>query len=105
MCDRCEPPENGSVDRQVVLTTQRLQVTTWLPDDLDDLHRLHADPLTMRWVRHGRPETRDEVAALLSTYLTEQCERGWTKWRVAAHDGTLVGRAGFGRRGDGRGLG
>jgi [ribosomal protein S5]-alanine N-acetyltransferase len=97
----------ADVSRQIVLATERLQVTSWLPEDVDDLHDLHADPLTMRWVRRGRPETRQETEALLARYLHEQQDRGWTKWRVADRAGALIGRAGFGPYGssDGRELG
>jgi len=91
------------VQRRIVLAMNRLQVTTWLPEDVEDLHRLHSDPVTMRWVRHGRPETRAETERLLASYLDEQYDRGWTKWRVAGRDGVLVGRAGFGAHEDGRG--
>lgn len=89
--------------RQVVFKTERLQVTTWVPEDIDDLHRLHADPVTMRWVRCGRPETRAETETLLASYRSEQRDRGWTKWRIADQDNVLVGRAGFGRHDDGAG--
>lgn len=95
------------MQRQVVLVTKRLYVTTWVPEDVEDLHRLHGDPVTMRWVRNRRPETRAEVETLLASYLTEQRDRGWTKWRVADGNDALVGRAGFGPcgNGDGRELG
>lgn len=93
------------MQRQTILSTTRLDVTTWLPQDLEDLHRLHSDPLTMRYVRHGRPETRNETEELLSQYIGEQATRGWTKWRVADDRGNLVGRGGFGPRGTDRELG
>jgi len=95
------------MSRLIVLATERLQVTSWLPEDAEDLHELHSDPVTMRWVRHGRPETRQETEALLAQYVHEQQDRGWTKWRVADCTGALVGRAGFGPYGssDGRELG
>jgi [ribosomal protein S5]-alanine N-acetyltransferase len=95
------------VRRHIVLVTERLQVTTWRPEDVDEVHDLHSDPETMRWIRHGRTETRDEVETLLASYLREQQDRGWTKWRVANHQGVLVGRAGFGsyHHGNGRELG
>lgn len=86
------------MQRRFVLATNRLRVTTWLPEDVEDLHRLHADPVTMRWVRHGPPETRAEIQRLFASYLDEQDDRGWTKWRVADRDGLLVGRARFGAR-------
>lgn len=91
------------MQRRIVLATNRLRVTTWLPEDVEDLLRLHSDPVTMRWVRHGRPETYAEIQSLLASYLDEQHDRGWTKWRVADRDDTLVGRAGFGAHEDGRG--
>ncbi len=89
------------VPRGTVLSTARLAVTTWLPGDVDDLHSLHSDPLTMRYVRNGRPESRAETEDLIQRYLREQVDRGWTKWRVADHAGHLVGRAGFGPHDDG----
>ncbi len=59
----------------------------------------------MRYVRHGRPETRDETKDLLARYIREQATSGYTKWRLAGHHGELIGRAGFGARGDDRELG
>lgn len=91
------------MQRRTVLATNRLSVTTWLPEDFEDLYRLHSHPVTMRWVRHGRPETHAEIQSLLASYLDEQDDRGWTKWRVANRNGMLVGRAGFGAHDDGSG--
>jgi ribosomal-protein-alanine N-acetyltransferase len=84
-----------SVERAVIVRTDRLAVTTWLPDDLDDLNRLHSDPVTMAFIG-GRAECMDESSARLARYLHEQATRGWTKWRVADQGGRMIGRAGFG---------
>lgn len=89
----------------MVLRTARLVLTTWKPEDAEDLLEVHSDPETMRFVRHGRPETREDVTALLGEYIAEHEATGVTKWRVADHNGVLVGRAGFGAHGDGRELG
>ena len=88
--------------RTVVVQTRRMAVTSWLPSDIDALHELHSDAETMRFVRHGRPESPEEVAELLHQYIAEQAAPGWTKWRVSDHDDQLVGRAGFGPASDGR---
>ena len=48
----------SNLERQVVLTTRSIVVTTWLPDDVEDLHELHPDPLTMRFTGPWRPESR-----------------------------------------------
>jgi [ribosomal protein S5]-alanine N-acetyltransferase len=93
------------VERQVVLTTRSIVVTTWLPDDVEDLYQLHSDPPTMRFVGPGRPESREECDRRLALYLNEQRIRGWTKWRVQTTEGAMIGRAGFGAYGPNRELG
>ncbi len=93
------------VDRTTILTTPRLALTTWLPSDVDDLLVVHSDAETMRFVRDGRPETREQTERLVTRYRTEHRELGYTKWRLADRGGSLVGRAGFGPRADGRELG
>jgi RimJ/RimL family protein N-acetyltransferase len=91
--------------RDVVLATPRLVLTSWLPDDTDSLFHVHSDPETMRFVRRGRPESREETEQLVHQYIAEHAARGWTKWRLADVDGGLVGRAGFGGDATHRGLG
>lgn len=95
----------ADVQRQVVLTTRRVVVTTWLPNDAEDLYELHSDPLTMRFVGPGRVESREDVDRRLASYLNEQRVHGWTKWRVQTTDGSMIGRAGFGAYGLNRELG
>ncbi|HTW15384.1 MAG TPA: GNAT family N-acetyltransferase [Nocardioides sp.] len=91
-------------DRLVVMETPRLVLTTWKSDDVDSLVEMHSDPESMRHVRYGRPETRTEVEDLVQAYMEAQTLRGWTKWRLADHDGELLGRAGFGGDDDVRGI-
>lgn len=97
--------ETPDVERQVVLTTRRLVVTTWLPADVDDLYQLHSDAQTMQFVGPGRPESRPECQARLASYINEQHSRGWTKWRVQTTEGAMIGRAGFSANGPHRKLG
>jgi [ribosomal protein S5]-alanine N-acetyltransferase len=73
--------------------------------DAVDLLAVHSDPETMRFVRHGRPESREETEELVHLYRQQQARQGWTKWRLADHAGGLVGRAGFGHHGQDRELG
>ena len=99
--------EGGSepvAQRNVILTTSRLVLTSWLDTDVDALLEVHSDPATMTYVRSGRPETRAETEQLVEQYIAEHAIRGWTKWRLADHDGRLLGRAGFGGQDDDRGL-
>lgn len=92
------------VNRQTVLTTTRARLTTWLASDLHDLAVLHADPVTMQFIGHGRPETVAEARTRIADYCDEQRIRGWTKWRVENLDGEMIGRAGFGQSTVGREL-
>lgn len=92
------------VGRQTILSTGRIRVTTWIPADLHDLAALHADPVTMRFIGHGRPETVDEARVRILEYRDEQRVRGWTKWRVENAAGDMIGRAGFGQGDEGREL-
>ena len=92
------------VQREVVLRTPRLTLTSWIVDDVESLHAVHSDPETMEFVRYGRPESRPEVEQLVDQYIAEHAARGWTKWRLADLDGQLVGRAGFGGTPERRGL-
>lgn len=87
-----------------MLTTPRLVVTSWLAEDVGDLYEVHSDPETMTFVRHGRPESLAETRQLVGTYIDQQTEQGWTKWRLADRDGVMIGRAGFGGTANERGL-
>jgi RimJ/RimL family protein N-acetyltransferase len=86
------------------LETPRLVVTSWRAGDVESLLEVHSDAETMRFVRHGRPESRTETEQLVSQYVAEHAARGWTKWRLTDVDGELVGRAGFGGSATHRGL-
>ena len=93
------------MSRERILVTRRLVATSWLASDVDDLFVVHSDADTMRFVRHGRPETRAETASLVDRYITEHAATGYTRWRLADLGDRLVGRAGFGPHRDGRELG
>lgn len=88
-----------------ILRTVRLTLTSWSLEDVDGLLAVHADPETMRYVRNGRPETRDEVATLIRSYMAEERRTGVTKWRLTDQTDRIVGRAGFGADDGGRELG
>jgi [ribosomal protein S5]-alanine N-acetyltransferase len=97
--------EAGIVTRRVVLRSARLALTSWLATDVDDLQLVHGDAETMRHVRDGRPETREETSALIREYMAEDDRSGVTKWRLADACDQLVGRAGFALLNDGREIG
>lgn len=81
--------------RSVILTTPRLTVTSWEPQDFADFQALHADPLTMRSFASGSYD-QARAASRFADFRQEQVEWGWTKWRVQDASGRTVGRGGFG---------
>ena len=50
-----------------LLETDRLVLSGWRPDQIDDLYRLHGDPIVARYLTgHGRPWTKDEMDKALA---------------------------------------
>lgn len=79
-----------------VLETERLRLTTWLPEHLDDLFRLHSDPEVSRYLT-GSPETREQGEARLKLWADNFRTHQMGKLRMTSKtDGAFVGRAGYG---------
>lgn len=55
-----------------MLSTERLVLRRWRPDDLDPYAELCADPEVMRWIGNGGVRTREECAKAISAF-----ERAW----------------------------
>ncbi len=81
-------------ERRILLGTRRTRITTWVEDDLADLRDLQTDPEVVRHLLR-RAETPEETWTRLERYLTDQDQRGWTRWRVEDEDGRMIGRAGY----------
>ncbi|HLQ61414.1 MAG TPA: GNAT family N-acetyltransferase, partial [Candidatus Acidoferrales bacterium] len=81
------------------LTTKRLHLRGWRPEDEAPFAAINADPEVARYLR-GRPETAEETAALL-----ERIRQHWQKWgyglwaveRIA--DLRFIGFVGFSHHG------
>ena len=81
-----------------VLETDRLVLTGWRSDQVDDLVRLHGDPLISRYfTADGAPWSREKCATQLDKWIDQFNLHRMGKLRVTRKaDGTMVGRAGFG---------
>lgn len=81
----------------VILQTERLALTPWRADQLDDLVALQSDPKVARFYDiAGVPWTREKCETRLATWATELAEHGLGKHRlVRRSDSLLIGRAGF----------
>lgn len=83
-----------------LVATDRLRLSRPLPDDLPELHALHADPRGYVHWPSGRHTSVAQTRALLDRYERSWREHGLGPWVVrGADDGRLVGMAGCGVRG------
>jgi ribosomal-protein-alanine N-acetyltransferase len=74
-----------------LLTTSRLNLVPFSIDHVDGLNALNSDPEVMRYLS-GRPETRDETAALVERVQRRWVEFGYSWWSLIDRDcGEIVG--------------
>ena len=81
-----------------LIETERLVLSGWRRDQLDDLVRLHGDPAISRYLSGtGAAWTREQCAARLDHWIELFETQKLGKLRVRRKsDGVLVGRTGFG---------
>lgn len=81
-----------------VIETDRLVLSGWRADQIDDLVRLHGDPRVARYLTpHGQPWSRETMEQSLAHWIELFETRRLGKLRVRRKaDNVLVGRAGFG---------
>jgi ribosomal-protein-alanine N-acetyltransferase len=81
-----------------LLETDRLWLTGWREDQVDDLFRLHGNADTARYLSHdGHAWTMDECAKNVGIYIDNFRKHRLGKLRlIRKSDGEFVGRAGFG---------
>jgi RimJ/RimL family protein N-acetyltransferase len=84
-----------------LLETDRLVLSGWRADQIDDLYRLHGDPVVARYLtEHGKPWTKEEMDGALAHWIDLFERQQMGKLRVTRKsDGVLVGRCGFGVEG------
>lgn len=81
-----------------LLETDRLVLSGWRRDQIDDLVRLHTDPTVARYLsHHGKPWSMSEIEEAIDEWIRLFDTRRLGKLRVTRKaDGVLLGRAGFG---------
>lgn len=79
----------------LILTTPRLTLRPFAPDDLDALAAIYADPDVMRHINRG-VRTREQTAASLAAYAEEWRTYGHGVWALTETEtGRLLGMCGF----------
>jgi RimJ/RimL family protein N-acetyltransferase len=91
--------ETGRAARRgVELETARLRLRPFDDADLDALCRITADTDVMQYIGEGRPLTREETAANLSSIIGAFRRRGFGRWAmVEKASGALLGYCGLAR--------
>ena len=85
-----------------LIGTERLVLSGWTMDQVDDLLRLHGNPDVSRYLKgDGSAWTRGECEARIALWRDNFASHRMGKLRVRRKsDGVLVGRAGFGLHGE-----
>jgi len=82
--------------------TERMIFRSFEPGDLDDLHRINAEPETSRYVGDGEPLSRDQTRSWIENSRRNVAEQGYgTGAVVLKSTDALIGWAGIARPGDG----
>ena len=79
-----------------ILETERVILRCFEMPDLDDLHRLHSDPLVMEHLVGQVRASKDATLSDLTKYIAHQEMHGFGKWAIVHREtGEFMGRAGL----------
>ncbi len=83
---------------EIVLETERLRLTNWLPEQVNDLYALHGRSSVTRFLTaDGNPETLEQARRRLAVWEKNFAQYRFGKLRVIRKsDDVFLGRAGFG---------
>jgi len=79
----------------VPITTRRLVLRAFTPDDVSEIHaHLYSDATAMRFI--GGPHTLQRTRQGIETYIAQQRRSGFSFWAVLEREtGSIVGEAGL----------
>ena len=76
--------------------TERMRCRRWLPEDLDALFAVYADPEAMRWVGDGEPINRAACAQWMEVTLGNYARRGYGMFALEERSsGAAIGFCGL----------
>ena len=79
-----------------VLSTERLLLRRWRPEDLEPYAELCSDPVVMRWIGNGSVRTRKECATAISAFELAWDEHGFGLFALELPaSGRLIGFVGL----------
>ncbi len=77
------------------LSTERLVLRAWRPEDREPFAALNADPGVTRWIGDGEPLPRADSDLLADRIEQHWAAKGFGLWAVQERDGPFVGFAGL----------
>lgn len=78
------------------MATSRLDLRELMPDDVDALAGMYADPEVMRFIGTGGVRTREDAAGAIATQQQEYRDRGYGEWATVRRDtGAMIGMCGI----------
>lgn len=78
-----------------MIETRRLVFRKYTNNDLDLLYSMTSDPDIMRFIRHGRPWTREETNESLNRYISLNEDGIGLQLAFDKEDGKLIGHSGL----------
>ena len=79
-----------------VLTTPRLHLRQWQPDDWLLLRPIVTDPRMLRFIGHGEPWSDERIQRFVNGGMEAAKSRGWILWPVIhSADDRFIGFCGF----------
>lgn len=81
---------------QYRITTERLLLRGWTPEDYAPFAAICADPDVMRHIGNGKTRTADDALRYIALFEKEWCERGFGLFAVESRQtGDLIGFTGL----------
>jgi ribosomal-protein-alanine N-acetyltransferase len=90
----------------VLLRTQRLIIRPLTLSDTEAYHSIVGDPLVMKFLGDGKPQTREAAVAYVEACVKSEAENGFSRYAVLeTRSGVLIGLCGYKRTEQGVDLG
>jgi RimJ/RimL family protein N-acetyltransferase len=70
-----------------MLTTDRLLLTSWQPQDWVEFHPIASDPEVMRYITGGVPWSEEETRGFVERQVMHHQRFSFCRWKVAGREG------------------
>ena len=71
---------------RIVLSTARVHLAEWAPEDAQALRPIATDPEVMRYISSGTPWTDEQIQEFVGRQMRTAAERGYCLWKLLLHN-------------------